>query len=332
MKASERVALPETTVQMTKMGLGSVAIAGLYTDVPDATARNTVLRAVERGVGFFDTAPLYGLGMAERRVGDALHDVPRSEFVLSTKVGRLLRSGEAAKNSSLERDYSHLHSGESMFKGIGEEQLFWDFSYDGVMRSIEESLERLQMSRVDMVFVHDPEEHMDVAVTETMPALVELRDQGVIGAVGVGLDFESVGMRFVQETDVNCLLVAGRCTLLDRSAVPELFPLCEQRGVSVIAASVFNSGLLADPIRNSNYWYEPADAAVLAKAISMSDACDRYGVPLRAAALQYPYRFAPVVSVLVGAASPAQVDDNVDNLEINIPEALWQELDELSAE
>ena len=321
-------------MEISRLGFGSGPIGGLYEPVSEDNARGAVHRALEQGVRLFDTAPLYGLGLSERRIGAALRESPRSSYVLSTKVGRLLRSEPqlsmaASEGDAPDVDRSYLQGGVSMFKHATDVRPIWDFSHDGVMRSLEESLNRLQLDRVDIVHVHDPEDHMDAAVHESVPALLELRDQGVIGAVGVGVDHVWVGARFVQETDIDCLLIAGRCTLLDQSASSDLLPLCDERGVAVVAASVFHGGILADPVNNPKFWYEPASGEVVGRAVAMADACSRYGIPLRAAALQFPLRHRAVASVLVGARSAAEVDDDVAAFGWDIPPDLWSDLDAL---
>ncbi len=229
-------------------------------------------------------------------------------------------------SSAPDVDELYLQAGVSMFKEAGDARPVWDFSRDGVLRSIEESLRRLRLDRIDIVYVHDPEDHMDDALTEAIPALLRLRDEGVVGAVGVAADHVWVCVRFARETDIDCLLIAGRCTLLDQSAVPELLPLCDERGIGVIAASVFNGGILADPTTNPKFWYEPASPEVVARALAMNDACARFGVPLRAAALQFPYRHEAVVSVVVGARSGREVDEDVAALGTDLPPELWADL------
>jgi D-threo-aldose 1-dehydrogenase len=329
--AAELIELPGTSVQVTRLGLGTAPLGGLFNPVPAEAARRTVTRAHDRGIRFFDTAPLYGFGVAESRLGNVLQQLPRASLTVSTKVGRLLRVVQGdlgASSTDVEVDETQILDGEPIFKDIGKERPVWDFSYDGVMRSIEESLERLQLDQIDIVLIHDPEEHMEMAINEAAPALRKLRDERVVGAIGVGLDFPWVGVRFLEETTVDCLLVAGRYTLLDRSAERELLPLCAANGVSVIAASVFNSGILADPSRNESYMYKPADIAVRRKVEALGRICRNHGVPLQAAALQFPYRHEAVKSVVVGARSPREIDENVEMLEYSIPTDLWEEIDE----
>jgi D-threo-aldose 1-dehydrogenase len=301
-------------MKLTRLGLGGAPLAGLYRVVGDDVARATVDAAWEHGVRCFDTAPHYGSGRSERRMGAALRDRPRDEYVLSTKVGRLLvEPGRSDEH----------HRGADIFAERDPAGLVFDFSRDGVRRSLEQSLERLGLDRVDVALVHDPDHHLDQAISEALPALVELREQGVIRAVGAGMNAAEPLARIVREADVDCVLVAGRYTLLDRRAGEDLLPLCAARGVQAIAAGVFNSGLLAG---GTTFDYRPAPPALLERARAMAAACDRHGVPLVAAAAQFPLRHPAVACVLLGMDAPQQVATNAAALDTPIPEALWAEL------
>jgi D-threo-aldose 1-dehydrogenase len=309
----ERRSLGRSGVQVTRFALGCAPLAGLYERVGEAQARATVDAAWERGVRMFDTAPHYGAGLSERRLGAALKGRPRDELVVSTKVGRLL----------VER---RSPSDRSMFPGEPAVDRVFDFSRDGVVRSLEASLERLGLDRVDVVHVHDPDDALDQAIGEALPALVELRDQRVIGAVGAGMNHAGPLARIVREADVDCVLVAGRLTLLDQRACEELLPACAEHGVAVIAAGVFNSGVLADPGPEATYDYGPAPEATLERARRIAAVCARHGVPLGAAAIGFPLRERAVACVLVGARSPAEVAADVDWFAADVPDALWDEL------
>jgi D-threo-aldose 1-dehydrogenase len=295
-------------IALSRLGLGGAPLGGLYREVGDAAAAATVAAAWERGVRFFDTAPLYGAGLSERRMGAALRAYPRDEYVLSTKVGRVLTDFGGTRDPNFVES-----SGGYRF----------DFSRDGVLRSLEESLERLDHDRVDVALVHDPENHMDQALAEAVPALLELREQGVVGAVGAGMNFTAPLARFVRAAAVDVVLVAGRYTLLDRGAAEELLPLCVERGVRAIAAGVFNSGILAG---GTTFDYAPASPELQARARAMAAECARHGVPLIAAATQFPLRHEAVASVLLGMSSPDEAQANADAFETPIPEALWREL------
>jgi D-threo-aldose 1-dehydrogenase len=292
-------------LELTRLGLGTAPIAGLYEAVDEETAHAVVARAWERGIRYFDTAPYYGSGLAEQRLGAALRDRPRDEFVVSTKVGRLLRHGR------------------SDFHGAPDLEAYFDFSYDGTLRSFAESLDRLGLDRVDIVLVHDPDDHYEQARDESLRALTCLREEGVIGAIGAGMNQSELLARFARESDVDCFLLAGRYTVLDRSGGDELLPLCEERGIAVIAGGVFNSGVLAG---GDTYNYAPAAPEILARVERLRETCARWQVPLQAAAVQFPRRHPAVVSVLVGCRTPEHVDEDVQLSELSLPDGLWAEL------
>ena len=298
----------------TALGIGGGPLGGLFRHVPEEDACAAVERAWEHGLRLFDVAPLYGHGRAERLLGSVLRAKPRDSFVLSTKVGRLLRpTGGSGRSDFADAD-------------PGREPVF-DYSADGVRRSLEESLERLGLDRVDVVYIHDPEEHLDQAIGEAMPALTRLREEGVVAAVGVGTNVASTLARFAGETDIDCALLAGRVTLLDRSGADEALPRCAERGIAVVAGGVFNSGILADPSPAGTYDYAPPDEALRRRADELGERCAAHGVPLAAAAMQFPLRHPAVAAVVVGVRSPAEVDADVAAFETEIPEQLWQELE-----
>jgi D-threo-aldose 1-dehydrogenase len=296
-------------VRVTRLSLGCAPLAGLYAPVAESDARAAVDAAWDAGIRAFDTAPRYGLGLSERRVGAALRERPPHEFVLSTKVGRLVEPRPGPP--------------DPQFPDAPELRLRFDFTRDGVLRSLEASLERLGLERVDVALIHDPDDHMEQALREAYPALEELRGQGVVRAIGVGMNQVPALARFVRETDVDCLLVAGRSTLLDRSAEAELLPACLERGVAVIAGGVFNSGILAG---GGTYDYAPAPPQLVERARRLAAICEHYGVPLAAAALQFPLRHPAVASVLVGARSAREVSEDVRLFSQPLPDELWDEL------
>lgn len=298
-----------------RVGLGCAALGNLYSPVSDADAAATVTAAWDRGVRFFDTAPLYGHGLSERRLGQALAGFDRDETVLCTKVGRVLVAADDA--------------GDTIFAEVPPLRPEVDFSAPGVQASLDASLERLGVDRLDVVHVHDPEDHLDQVVAETYPTLARWRDEGVVGAVGLGTNFPETASFLLDRVPLDWLLLAGRCTLLDRSGT-EVLDRCASLGVEVVAAGVFNSGLLADPSDGGHYFYEPAPADVVACAREMATACERFGVPLAAAAMQFPLRHPAVAVVLPGARSAAEVEADIDFLDIPIPDDLWAELDAIA--
>ena len=298
-----RVRLGTTSLEVTRLGLGTAPLGDLYEAVADDVAEATVTTAIDLGLGLVDTAPLYGNGSAERRIGRALASVEHGSVIVATKVGRLLRSIDGAEVSPV-----------------------FDFSYDGVMRSVEESLERLGLDRVDILHIHDPDDHHDEALEGAYAALDQLRSEGSIGAVGAGMDQAEMLARFAREGDFDCFLLAGRYTLLDQGGLAELLPACLERDISIIAGGVYNSGLLADPRPGARFDYEPASAALVARAVHLREVCDRHGVPLKAAAIQFPLGHPAVATVVIGARSPAELTENVAMFRHPIPAALWDEL------
>jgi D-threo-aldose 1-dehydrogenase len=298
-----------------RLALGCAPLGNLYRAVDDDLATATIDAAWERGVRLFDTAPLYGHGLSEARVGAALSYRPRNEYLLATKVGRLLIPGAPPD--------------DSIFEAIPPVVPTFDFSADGVQRSITDSLERLGLDRIDLLHVHDPDDHLDQAESETFPTLLRLRDEGVIGAVGLGTNHAEVAARFVGRVDIDCVLLAGRCTLLDRSGPQVVFDACIEHGVRVLAAGVFNSGVLAAPGPGARFHYAPVPPDVLARVERLAVTCASFDVPLAAAALQLPLRHPAVDSVVVGVQSPAEVHEDADLLDVAVPDELWAALDAL---
>lgn len=278
--------------------LGTAPLGGLFEPVSDREATATLSSAWEHGVRGFDTAPLYGLGVAERRLGRFLSTCDRSEAVVSTKVGRLLRDGTGV----------------------------FDFSAAGIRQSLEESLERLGLDRVDVVLLHDPDDHLDQAIDEAYPVLDELRARGVVSAVGAGMN-QSAGLtRLVRETDLDVVLLAGRYTLLEQSALEDLLPTCVELDTPVLAAGVFNSGVLAAPTASAHFDYAPVTGAVLTRVRALAAVCAEHSVPLSAAALQFPFGHPAVASVVIGARSPDEVEQNLRQIAEPVPPELWTDL------
>ena len=265
---------------------------------------------------FFDTAPHYGLGLSERRLGRALADRPRAGYVVSTKVGRVLEADPAG---------APARDGEG-FDVPATWRRVWDFSADGVRRSLAASLDRLGLERADVVLLHDPDHHWRQAVEEAYPVLHELRAQGVVGAVGAGMNQWRMLADLVRETDLDVVLLAGRYTLLDQSALDVLLPLCRARGVSVVVGGPLNSGLLADPRPGATYDYAPGPPELVERARRLATVCARHGVTLPQAALAFPAGHPAVASVLVGMRSPVEVAGNTTLAARPVPAALWEEL------
>ena len=312
-KAAERVQLGRTQLRVSRLGLGTAPLAGLYRPVAEADALAALETAWELGLRFFDTAPLYGYGLGEMRTGKVLGRKPRGEFTLATKVGRLLREGATPERGQV-------------YFGTPPVNPVFDFTYDGVMRSVEESRRRLGIEHLDVLHIHDPDDHYEEALTGAYRALDQLRSEGEIAAVGAGMNQAEMLTRFARDADFDCFLLAGRYTLLDQSALGELLPTCAERGVSIIAAGVYNSGILGDPKPGAHYNYTDAPAELVARAQRIRAVCERHDVPLRAAAVQFPLGHPAVQTVVVGCRSADQVADSVRMFETPIPDALWNDL------
>lgn len=284
-------------LELTELGIGVAQFGNLYVETTDEESVAAIDAAWEGGVRYFDTAPHYGLGLSERRLGLALAERARDEYVLSTKVG----------------------------------QREWDFSRSGILRSLEQSLERLNTDRIDIVYLHDPDSHWEQASSEGISALIELREQGVVKAIGIGMNQSTMLAEFVRRYDIDVVMLANRFTLLEQSPLDDLMPLAEERGVGVVAAAVYNSGLLSarKVASNANYNYAPAPPELIARANAIAEVCDRHGVTLPDAAIAYPLRHRAVVSVVLGTRSSRQVRSNLARYAAPAPERLWAELSDI---
>ncbi len=318
--------LGETAVETSALGLGGAPIGGFRFALSDEQGAETVRAGYDAGLRYFDTSPYYGYGRSELLYGYALRSQPRDSFVLSTKVGRWmtpLREGEAVDG---------WRSGGLPFKAT------FDYSRDGTLRSLEQSLLRLGMARIDVALIHDvdvwthgSQAEADRRFKETMagcyPALVELRRAGVIGAIGVGLNETAMGARFAREADIDCVMLAHRYTLLEQGALDELLPLCEKKGMSILLAAPLNTGILAIGAREgATYDYKPAPPAILDKVRRIEAVCRRHNVELAAAALQFPLAHPRLASIVAGATKPSEVRENMARMSSAIPRDLWQEL------
>ncbi|WP_020120339.1 aldo/keto reductase [Streptomyces canus] len=309
--------IQHTPVAVTELGFGAAVIGNLYRVTEAHVASAALDAAWDAGIRYFDTAPHYGLGLSERRLGAALHDRPRDEYVVSSKVGRLLvRNGHP--------------------RGVDDEGFVvrddlrrqWDFSRDGVLRSLEDTLERTGLNRLDIVYLHDPDDHWAQAADEAMPALAELRDQGVIGAIGAGMNRSAMLARFLRETAADVVMLAGRYTLLDQSALDDVLPAAQAHGKSVVSVGVFNSGLLSQdrPAEGMKYDYQDAPPDLVRRALAIAEVCERYGTTLPAAAIAFPRTHPAVVNVTLGMRTAEQVGRNVELHARRVPDGLWDEL------
>ncbi|MFD8813817.1 aldo/keto reductase [Streptomyces sp. NPDC059627] len=308
--------LGKSKVQVTELGFGGGPLGGLFEPLDDETAAEALETAWDSGIRYFDTSPHYGIGHSERRIGDLLRGKPREEWTLSTKVGRLLVPQDPAGRM------------DEPFVVPATHRRVWDFTRDGVRRSVEDSLERMGVDRIDVLFLHDAEERFEDALREGYPALAELRAQGMVGAIGAGMYHPGKLTRLVKESDVDVVMLSGRYTLLDSSALDELLPACTDRGVSVLAASIFNSGLLATarPAGSATFDYAPATPQILERAHRMADVCEAHGVTLPAVAMAFPLRHPAVSGIVVGMRTADEVRRNVAAYGVEIPATLWDDL------
>jgi D-threo-aldose 1-dehydrogenase len=313
-QALVRRQLGSTRVEVTRMVFGGAPIGGLFAPVDADTAEGALSAAWDVGIRSFDTAPLYGAGLSEERTGSFLSGKSRSEFTISTKVGRLLGPTEDGVE------------GLDGFFGSPYRPHVRDYTRDGVRRSLEESCQRLGLERVDVALIHDPDDYWQVAIDEAYPALDELRSEGTIGAIGVGMNQTEMLEKFVENCDLDCVLSAGRYSLLDGSAARTLFPACQAAGVSVLAAGVYKSGILAESPLGPTLDYQPASDEVIARVREISRVCAEYGVSLQAAAIQYVLSHPAVSAVVVGARTSEEVRQNASHLEVEVPTELFDDL------
>lgn len=300
-------------VSISRLGLGAAALGGLYSAVSETEGEDVVQTALDNGISYIDSAPHYGKGTSERRLGRYLAGIPRKSYVLSTKVGRLL----VPSTNGHDEDFADADQ--------SVERVF-DFSAEGVRRSLEESLKRLNQDFVEIVFIHDADDHADQAITQAYPALEKLRAEGLIKSIGVGMNQATIPTRFINETDIDVVLIAGRYSLLDQSAESDLLPAALKRNVSVIVGGVFNSGILANPIVGSTYDYAPAGSGILARALAIKEVLREFDVDIAQAALQFPLQHPAVKSVLVGCRSGMEVLENIGNFNKFVPDDAWDAL------
>jgi D-threo-aldose 1-dehydrogenase len=308
--------LGRTEVGVTQLGFGGGPLGGLFEPLDDATAAQALDAAWESGIRYFDTSPHYGIGHSERRIGDLLRGKPRAGFTLSTKVGRLLVPQDAQGRM------------DESFAVPATHRRVWDFTRDGIRRSVEDSLNRLGLDRIDILYLHDAEQHFEEALRHGCLALAELRAEGVVGAIGAGMYHPGKLARLVREADPDVVMLSGRHTLLDHSALDELLPACVEHGVSVVAASVFNSGLLATdwPVAGARYDYGTACPELLERVHRIADICEAHGVTVPQAAMAFPLLHPAVAGIAVGMRSEQEVRHNTAAFAAPVPPELWTDL------
>ena len=301
-------------LQIPEFGIGTSPFGGLFASVSESAVADVISTSMEMGLNYFDTAPHYGMGSAEVRLGRNINHLPRSSFIVSTKVGRLIVPSEKADDPGWENSTAAV------------ERIF-DFSAAGIERSLLESLERLKMESVEMVFIHDPDGAADQAISEAYPVLERLRAEGIVKTIGIGITSNEIPTRFINETDIDVVLIALKYTLLDQSAAIELLPTALKKGVSVIAGGVFNSGILTNPKSDATFNYEPASPEVLARAQKIEKFFVDRGVSLAQAALQFPMQHPAISAILVGCRSADEVTTNVALYNREIDSHIWREFD-----
>ncbi len=296
----------KTAMHVSRLGVGTAPIGNLYQPIPAAQATEMIQWALDHGMNFFDTAPLYGAGASERRVGEALAGVDRDRFVIQTKVGRIVRD---------------------------DGSIYYDYSRDGVLRSVEDSLKRLGMDRIDSLLIHDPdteankaEGNMRQVLDEALPALADLRSQGVIHAIGAGMNQWQMEWEFARNFDVNCFLLAGRYTLLEQTSL-DFLRYCQEHNIGIFLGGVYNSGILATgPGPGAKYNYAAAPEPILEKARKIEAVCQRHNVPLRVAAMHFAAAHPAVTSLIIGSVSVAEAADNLQVWQQEVPADLWHDL------
>jgi D-threo-aldose 1-dehydrogenase len=298
---------------VSQLGLGTAPLGGMYENLDEAEVDRLISHALDTGITFVDTAPFYGHGSSEHRVGRNLQTRPRDSFVLSTKVGRVLEPGE--------------FTGDTIFHDLEPFVPVFDYTPGGIRRSFEDSLERLGLDRIDILFIHDPDDHMDQAVGEAYPELDKMRSEGLVSSIGVGTNVADIALRFTQETDIDVVLLAGRYTVLDQIGLEEFLPAAVSRNVSVLAGGVYNSGVLVNPTPAATYNYAPAPDEVIHKAMTVGEIAAAHNVSVESVGLQFPLRHPAVKAVVTGVRSTAELEQNIAAFDAAVPEALWSDLE-----
>ncbi len=313
--------LGNTELHLTELGFGGATVGNLYRPTSAEEAFAAIRAAWEGGIRYYDTAPSYGYGLSERRIGDALREFDRATYVISTKVGRLLIPDSRPKK-------------QDQFPASLPFRIQYDYSYDGIMRSLEHSLQRIGTDYIDLIYIHGlgrmthgnlHESMMKCLLDSGYRALTELRDQKVVRAIGLGVQEWEVCLEIMPHTNLDCFMLAGRYTLLEQKVLETFFPECVRRGISVIAAGPYNSGVLAN---GQHYNYEMADHKTMLRVNAIQKICDAYQIDLPHAALQFPLRHSQVVSVVAGARTEEQVALSVSYVQQQVPSRLWQSLKE----
>ncbi|CAN2187171.1 Tas Predicted oxidoreductases (related to aryl-alcohol dehydrogenases) [Candidatus Nanopelagicaceae bacterium] len=313
MRHSQLIQIHGTDVKVSRLSLGTAPLGGLFKSVPETESDAVIQEALDAGIAYIDTAPLYGYGVGEVRVGRGIKGHHRQP-VISTKVGRLLRPGKNLEYDKFPDSDPNI-------------EIYFDNTAAGIRKSLEESLKRLERDSVEIAYIHDADNWVREAIEVVYPELHKMRSEGLIKAIGVGMNWCPTSIAIMKETELNIALIAGRFTLLDQSAQEELYPLALKKNVSIIAAGVFNSGVLANPVPGAYYDYEPASHEIIEKARAIGKYLEKFDISLPAAALQFPLRHPAVASVLTGAGSVKELRENISNFDAQIPENLWSQME-----
>ena len=313
MRHSQLIQIHGTDVKVSRLSLGTAPLGGLFKSVPETESDTVIHEALDAGIAYIDTAPLYGYGVGEVRVGRGIKG-HRRQPIISTKVGRLLRPGKNLEYDKFPDSDPNI-------------EIYFDHSAAGIRKSLEESLKRLDRDSVEIAYIHDADTWVREAIDVVYPELHKMRDEGLIKAIGIGMNWCPTSIAIMKETELNIALIAGRFTLLDQSAQDELYPLALKKKVPIIAAGVFNSGVLANPVPGAYYDYEPASHEIIEKARAIGKYLEKFDVSLPAAALQFPLRHPAVASVLTGAASVKELRENIANFDAQIPDELWSQME-----
>jgi len=320
--------ISDTDIAVTCFGFGGASMGNMYTEARDDEALKAIRSAYEAKVRYFDTAPMYGFGKSERLYGKVLKDQPRDSFVLSSKVGRLIMAG---KPTPQPEDKGFEIDEDTCFVEIDNAYSMFDYSRDGVLRSLEESRKRLGIDKIDIVYIHDPDvnDSFKQALEEAYPTLADLKSQGIIGAIGAGMNQAEMLCDFAKNADFDCFLLAGRYTLLDQIALKELLPLCQQKNISIIIGGAYNSGILATgAIEGAHYDYAPAPPEIMEKTRKIETVCTRFNIPMKAAALQFPFGHPTVVANIPGVKTKDRFEENLSLFAHPVPAEFWAALKE----
>jgi len=312
---NEKVKLKRSDLEVSRLSLGTAPLGGLFKSVTDADGDELLNTALDVGINYFDTAPIYGHGIAEIRLGKALRGA-KVPFVVETKVGRVLRHDPDAEIfpwfPDAPRDLVPV----------------FDYSPDGIRRAFDESLERMGLDHLDIVLMHDAEEYVKEAIENAFPVLAEYRSQGLIKAVGIGINQTEQALQIMEGTDLDIVLIAGRYSLLDQISHHKLFPYALARNIDISVGGVLNSGVLANPVAGATYNYLPASDEIIARAAKIGNFLKERDIPLVAAALQFPLRHPAVTSVLTGPRTAAELRSNAEDFNRPIPDTIWSELED----